>query len=165
MRSCAPIPALAANFIDRRLASQAPGLLQGRAVVAVVVLLLPSVNRSFESLAVPGPHRVDERVPALALSGPFLVVVLGGRLLDGLHELGVVLVDPAVDVIEERVMAPGLLGVHEPQGQSLGHPAHARAAAAIGLAGVLALLLLRWLHVLVGESLGVRVRRRWSRLP
>jgi hypothetical protein len=90
MQSCAPIPALAANFIDRRLASQAPGLLQGRAVVAVVVLLLPSVNRSFESLAVPGPHRVDERVPGLALSGPFLVVVLGGRLLDGLHELGVV---------------------------------------------------------------------------
>ncbi len=74
MRSCAPTPALAANSIDRRLASRAPGLLQGRAVVAVVVLLLPSVNRSFESLAVPGPHRVDERVPGLALSGPFLVV-------------------------------------------------------------------------------------------
>ena len=104
------------------------------------MFLFPSIGRSQERRAVLSPHLVDECVPGLALSSPFFVVVSTGRVLDGLDEVSVIFVHPAINVVKEGVMVPRLLSVHQPQCKALRHPAHARAAAAIALAGVLALL-------------------------
>ena len=82
-----------------------------------------------------------------------------------LTKRGVVLVHPAVDVVEEGVVVPGLLGVHQPQGQGLGDPADARAAAAVALAGVLAVLPLRRAACARRAPSRCRARgpRRWPR--
>ena len=108
--------------------------LDGLAVVAVVVFLFPAVRGGRECRAVFGPHLVDEGVPGLALPSPVLVVVFAGRFVDGFHELGVILAHPAVDVVEKGIVVPGWFRVHQPQRQSLGDPADARAAASIGVA-------------------------------
>src|SRR5512136_1052211 len=78
-------------------------------------------------------------------------MVAAGCLFDGLHERGVVLVHPAVHVIEERIVTPELLGMQEPQGQGLRHPADARAAPAVALTGVLTFLPLRRRRMFVGS--------------
>ena len=59
-------------------------------------------------------HLIDELVPGLALSRPIFVIVPAGCLFDRLDESGVILVHPAIRIIEESVVTPGLLGMHEP---------------------------------------------------
>ena len=72
--------------------SRAPGahslrhLLNGHPVRTIVVGLPPAIGGGGERGPVPRPHLVDKRVPGLALSGPFLVVVPAGGFLDGLDE-------------------------------------------------------------------------------
>src|SRR5665213_2665756 len=119
-------------------------------VIAVVVIFLPAVGWRLEHGTVPGPHFVDKRIPSLALAAKVRREILAGGLLDGFHECRVVLEHPPIDVIEERIMAPRFLGMHQPQGQRLGHPTHARAAAAIRFAGDLPLFPGCGRRVLVG---------------
>lgn len=119
-------------------------------VIGVIVLLLPPVNRRFERRSVLHPHLVDEHIPGLALARPIFVVVPAGRFLDGFYESGVVFIHPAINIIEESIVAPSLLDLHEPQGQGLRHPSNARAAPAVALACVLAVLPLRRRRMLIG---------------
>src|SRR6185437_8894432 len=56
-------------------------------------------------------------------------------LLQALDEGGVVFIHPAINVVEERVVRPVFLRMHQPQSKRLGDPADARAAPAIILAG------------------------------
>ena len=110
------------------------------------------------------PHFVDVGRPGLPLPGPIRAVILAGGLLEGLDEAGIVLEHRAVAIIQKGVMVPCLPARRATDaGQGLGHPAHSRATAAVGLARVLSRSPLRGRNMLVGAPV-VAARaglRRW----
>ena len=105
------------------------------------MLLLPSVDgRHPRRHAMGRPHLVDKRFPGLPFVRP---VRLGnGRILFQLLEgLGFILEHPAVAIIEESVVIPGPLSLHEAQRQGLRHPGRARATAPVRFTQLLAAFL------------------------
>src|ERR1043166_374334 len=104
------------------------------AVIRIVMRLLPAGDGRGQRRAMTRPHFIDERFPALSLARPVFIVVLAGGLFDYFHEAGVVLVHPAIHVVEKGFVVPGFLRVEQSQRKGLSNPANAGAAAAIALA-------------------------------
>src|SRR5439155_23903222 len=64
-------------------------------------------------------------------------VIVAGLRLDFGDGLGIVLVHPAIDIVEERRIVPQAFGLEEMDGESFADPGHGRAAPAINFAYLL----------------------------